>query len=676
MFLADDALIVILSFMTPKEVLRSCALVSRQWHQCSRDNLLWFELVAHAFRIDPAAASSLHSFCQKWFPPPPPLSFSKHTSTTSAPITIRQQQHHHKRFNSSASASSPSKSWLDSTFPTLADLSSPRSSPFKVPEDWLSAYRRLVHEVCPSRQVCHLADAHSNEVWHLQWSHAGDRLASASKDHTVCIWKFDASSLRLSLSRKLVHEAPVAWVCWSRDDQLILCTTNEEQVAMWDSVSGELINSFQTKLYDCYGKFVPLSVEALEDQNRNLLLPQSTSSTTTTPTTESQEDDQSPRSGNSSNTNLPIPIADVLSASPPDSDLPISSLDEFSVLDSVSDMDDVMSTSDQQSLASQAMDISDERQDAIMIGSSYHYSWSVPCPSWLDDELQFVRDHLNPYVKDLVSKHELQVLRPDGSIILRRKFLFKGGGYIHCLTPTPDGRKVVFACGTIPAQSHQLVVADLVDCPHFSDTDCRTINEDGAIIGFTISSDSRFVVVMVRQFQQPLEIALKTVHSNREWRSYADPAVYKQFRVRIYDLDTLQLLREFSGPQAITPNSQTNSIFASWPTFGSDGQDRDALVCTGSENGKLHVFHWKLGAVISEMKAHDNVVNAVQFHPHIPGLLATASDDRSIKLFGSPALYNRQFQHGLSKILSSTFARSPRSASSPPFDRAPSALFC
>lgn len=527
-------------------------------------------------------------------------------------------------------------------------------SAFVVPKDWLSAYRRLVHEICPSRQVCHVSAAHSNEVWHLQWSHAGDRLASASKDHTVCVWKFDSASLRLSLSRKLVHEAPVSWVCWSRDDRLILSTTNEEQVAMWDSVSGAFLGSFSTKQYDCYGKFLSISADTLEDRS-SVEIPVSQSATS-----DLQQHSTSP--------------IDVISASPPDSDPPMSSFDEFSVidtLDTASDIDENMPSdldarSDPSSL--------EDQQDAVIVGSLYHYAWSIPCPSWLDDETQFVRDHLDPYAKDLVSLHELQVQRLDGSVVLRRKFLFKGGGYMHCLTPTPDGRKVLFACGTIPAQSHQLVVADLVDRPKFSDTDCRVINENGAITGFTISSDSRFVVLMVRRFKQPLEVALRTVHSSREWREYSDPEVEKQFQVRIYDLDSLQLIREFSGPQAVTPNVHTDTIFVSWPAFGSDGQEKDALVCTGSENGYIHVFHWKLGAVLTELKAHDNVVNAVQFHPHIPGLVATASDDRSVKLFGSPALYNRQFQHGLSKILSSTVSRSPRSSSSP-LDR-PLGLLC
>jgi WD40 repeat protein len=35
----------------------------------------------------------------------------------------------------------------------------------------------------------HILSHHEDEVWHVQWSHDGRYLASASKDKTAIIWK-------------------------------------------------------------------------------------------------------------------------------------------------------------------------------------------------------------------------------------------------------------------------------------------------------------------------------------------------------------------------------------------------------------------------------------------------------------------------------------------------------
>jgi WD40 repeat protein len=46
---------------------------------------------------------------------------------------------------------------------------------------------------------CQVLEAHTDEVWYLQFSHDGRKLASASKDNTVIIWEVGASDHAISL---------------------------------------------------------------------------------------------------------------------------------------------------------------------------------------------------------------------------------------------------------------------------------------------------------------------------------------------------------------------------------------------------------------------------------------------------------------------------------------------
>ena len=52
---------------------------------------------------------------------------------------------------------------------------------------------RCTREAFPSLTTNILA-GHTDEVWNIQWSHDGNRLASAGKDKTAMIWRMNVSS--------------------------------------------------------------------------------------------------------------------------------------------------------------------------------------------------------------------------------------------------------------------------------------------------------------------------------------------------------------------------------------------------------------------------------------------------------------------------------------------------
>lgn len=72
-------------------------------------------------------------------------------------------------------------------------------------------------------------NGHSDEIWHLQFSHRGDRLASASKDLTAVIWSVSSRGDAFLLHTLKGHPKAVTHLTWSPDDSMLL-TCSERQV--------------------------------------------------------------------------------------------------------------------------------------------------------------------------------------------------------------------------------------------------------------------------------------------------------------------------------------------------------------------------------------------------------------------------------------------------------------
>ena len=67
-----------------------------------------------------------------------------------------------------------------------------------------------------------LLKGHTDEVWHVQFSHLGDRLASASKDKTAIIWVVSASGEAKMQHVLKGHPDHVTHLTWSKDDSKML----------------------------------------------------------------------------------------------------------------------------------------------------------------------------------------------------------------------------------------------------------------------------------------------------------------------------------------------------------------------------------------------------------------------------------------------------------------------
>lgn len=103
---------------------------------------------------------------------------------------------------------------------------------------------RCGRDQIPSRTL-QVLQAHTDEVWFLQFSHNGKYLASSSNDKSAIIWEVDVNG-GVSLKHRLCgHQKPVSSVSWSPDDHQLLTCGVEEAVRRWDVSSGECLHVYE-----------------------------------------------------------------------------------------------------------------------------------------------------------------------------------------------------------------------------------------------------------------------------------------------------------------------------------------------------------------------------------------------------------------------------------------------
>ncbi|KAA8494495.1 WD repeat-containing protein 26 [Porphyridium purpureum] len=83
----------------------------------------------------------------------------------------------------------------------------------------------------------HILREHTDEVWFVQFSHDGTRLASASRDMTVKIFDMEASPPRRVLQLE-GHMDALSFLAWSHNDRYLLSCGNDRVIRLWNTSSG------------------------------------------------------------------------------------------------------------------------------------------------------------------------------------------------------------------------------------------------------------------------------------------------------------------------------------------------------------------------------------------------------------------------------------------------------
>uniref|UniRef100_A0A673GVL3 WD repeat-containing protein 26 n=1 Tax=Sinocyclocheilus rhinocerous TaxID=307959 RepID=A0A673GVL3_9TELE len=179
------------------------------------------------------------------------------------------------------------------------------------------------------------------------------------------------------------------------------------------------------------------------------------------------------------------------------------------------------------------------------------------------------------------------------------------GVRVQCLWCMADGRTV------LASDTHQRIRGY-----SFEDlTDRNIVQEDHPIMSFTVSKNGRLAL---------LNVATQGVH--------------------LWDLQDRVLVRKYQGV--------TQGFYTIHSCFGGHNED---FIASGSEDHKVYIWHKRSELPIVELTGHTRTVNCVSWNPCIPNLMASASDDGTVRIWGPAPFLDAQEQDGLNgtDILSS-----------------------
>ncbi|XP_070998935.1 WD repeat-containing protein 26-like isoform X3 [Oncorhynchus clarkii lewisi] len=171
------------------------------------------------------------------------------------------------------------------------------------------------------------------------------------------------------------------------------------------------------------------------------------------------------------------------------------------------------------------------------------------------------------------------------------------GVRVQCLWCLGDTRTV------LASDTHQRIRGY-----NFEDlTDRNIVQEDHPIMSFTVSKNGRLAL---------LNVATQGVH--------------------LWDLHDRVLVRKYQGV--------TQGFYTIHSCFGGHNED---FIASGSEDHKVYIWHRRSELPIAELTGHTRTVNCVSWNPVVPGLLASASDDGTVRIWGPAPFLDVQDAEGL-----------------------------
>ncbi|XP_041353510.1 WD repeat-containing protein 26-like [Gigantopelta aegis] len=195
---------------------------------------------------------------------------------------------------------------------------------------------------------------------------------------------------------------------------------------------------------------------------------------------------------------------------------------------------------------------------------------SLTCASWHADGKKFVTGG---------QRGQFYICDMDGTVLDNWE-----GVRVQCLACQNDMKTV------LAADAHNRIRAY-----NFDDlTDFHILQEDQSIMSFTLNDTGRLAL---------LNIETRGVH--------------------LWDIKDRVLIRKFQGV--------TQGNYRIYSCFGGLNQD---FVASGSEDYKVYIWHIKRESPIAVLEGHTRTVNCIHWNPKVPSMLASASDDGTVRIWG------------------------------------------
>lgn len=162
---------------------------------------------------------------------------------------------------------------------------------------------------------------------------------------------------------------------------------------------------------------------------------------------------------------------------------------------------------------------------------------------------------------------------------------------VHALAFRSDNKTV------LAADTHHRIRAYVFDSPRM---DYNVLQEHTSIMTFSINTADRYAL---------LNMAGQGVH--------------------LWDLQNKCLVRRFNGT--------TQGTYTIYSCFGGVSE---SFIASGSEDNKVIIWHIKREEPLATLTGHTRTVNCVSWNPVYPALLASASDDGTVRIWGPKRIPN------------------------------------
>lgn len=387
-------------------------------------------------------------------------------------------------------------------------------------------------------EVSHVLSQHSDEVWRIEWSHDGLRLASADRAKTCIIWKLK--------STKLPHSSPGS----SNSDSPRLFRSS--RLSGLPSTGRRSPRRSQINSHD---EDIEFEVDLVLDRH-------------------------------------PAGIACI--AWSPDDSVLLTGADSTITMWNTRTGD--------------------------CIATMVKHSYDVGALSWLPDGRSFVSGGLDTNVLfwDLKGQNTYK-----WQVAPTR---------INDMAVSPDGKRVV-VIGTA-AIDHLNAVDQAQDHNHLangSDGSDRYPNPEGRSNDVGTTESNKQGRIHIFNIPEKKQIAMIPLSPDLTCVSISDDSKYALInqspnQVLLYSLEDHKLIRRYVG--------QKQRRFIIRSCFG--GLDRN-FILSGSEDGKIYVWHMETGALIEVLGGHgEGTVNAVAWNSNHPPMFASASDDNTVRIWQAP----------------------------------------